>query len=544
MRKQSARVPVLAMFLMAVALQAAPQAVLFLQSAQSIDAYDFVEVSVQVTKPDVKNPFTDVSVSGAFEKRGGQRLSIEGFCDSPDGTVFHIRFMPTTAGEYTYSIAYKQGEFERSHDGSFRVRDGGRRGLLGVDPKYRWHFLWEGTGEHYFWNGTTAFLLAGWRDDEVINRSLDRFKRLKVNRVRVMLAARSTNFWGEPITATSEFNPHLNPWIGERPNDEWNPGFDYGRFNVSYWQKFERMVRVARYRDLIISVIFDWNDSKVHPAAGSDDERRYFRYGVNRLSAYSNVTWDLGDDLDGFRDDAWTHEMGGLVKAWDPYKHLATSHPGDSVHQDRKSEWFDFTSFQEWRRPIHGWMVEQRKKQESLGRVIPQTNEEYGYEDHYPRWSPTYPDGASADADRRAAWEIAMAGAYQTTGETAKRGTGVWPDTGGGWVNGRGDDSMVLLNGQAHMVDFFTSFEWWKTEPHDELVGDSAFCLAEPGKLYAAYLPFGGSVSIKLEPGRYETRWFNARSGRQISLPPAEGPRWNSPAAPDHGDWALLLKRM
>jgi hypothetical protein len=31
---------------------------------------------------------------------------------------------------------------------------------------------------------------------------------------------------------------------------------------------------------------------------------------------------------------------------------------------------------------------------------------------------------------RRAAWEIYMAGCYQTTGETAKRGTGYWPDTG------------------------------------------------------------------------------------------------------------------
>jgi len=544
MRKLSARVPVLALFLIMGALQAAPQAVSFLQSGQSIDAYDFVEVSVQVTQPDVTNPFTDVSVRGTFGKRGSQRLSVEGFCDSADGTIFRVRFMPTAPGEYTYSIVYRQGEFEQLHDGSFRVGDGGRRGLLRVDPKFRWHFLWEGTGEHYFWNGTTAFLLAGWRDDEVINRSLDRFKRLKVNRVRVMLAARSTTFWGEPITATAEFNPHLNPWIGERPNDEWNPGFDYGRFNVPYWQKFERMVRFARERDVIISVIFDWNDSKVHPAAGSDDERRYLRYGVNRLSAYSNITWDLGDDLDAFRDDAWTHEMGVLVKTWDPYKHLATSHPGDNVHQDRKSEWFDFTSFQEWRRPIHGWMVEQRKKQESLGRVIPQTNEEYGYEDHYPRWSPVYPDGASADANRRAAWEIAMAGAYQTTGETAKRGTGVWPDTGGGWVNGRGDDSMVLLNGQAHMVDFFTGFEWWKTETHDDLVDNGAYCLAEPGKLYAAYLPFGGSVSIKLEPGRYDASWFNARSGRQISLTPAEGPRWNSPVTPDHGDWALVLKRM
>jgi hypothetical protein len=533
-----------ALLLAASGLQAAPKAVSFLQSAQAFNAYEFVEVTVQVTQPDAKNPFTDVTVHGSFQKQNGASLPADGFCDSADGAVFRIRFMPATPGEYTYSIAYRQGDFERVHKGSFRATDRGRRGLLRVDLNHRWHFIWEGTGEHYFWNGTTAFLLAGWQDDEVINRSIDRFKRLKVNRIRLMLAARCGAFWGEPITATSEFNPHLNPWVAERPNDEWNPGFDYARFNIPYWQKFERMVRFARDRDVIISVIFDWNDSKVHAVAGSDDERRYFRYGVIRLAAYSNVTWDLGDDLDSFRDDAWTHETGMLVKEWDPYKHLATSHPGDNIHQDRTSQWFDFTSFQEWQRPIHGWMVEQRKKQESLGRVIPQTNEEYGYEDHYPRWSPAYPDGASADANRRAAWEISMAGAYQTTGETAKRGTGVWPDTGGGWVNGRGDDSMVLLKGQAHMVDFFTSFEWWKAEPRDDLADSGSYCLAETGKLYAAYLPVGGSVSIKLEPGRYEASWFNARTGRQTKLAPADGPRWNSPPAPDHGDWALLLRRM
>jgi hypothetical protein len=74
-------------------------------------------------------------------------------------------------------------------------------------------------------------------------------------------------------------------------------------------------------------------------------------------------------------------------------------------------------------------------------------------------WAPYKPPAASADAQRRAAREISMAGCYQTTGETAKRGTGVEPDTGGGWINGRGDDTMTMLKGHAHMVDFFTSFE-------------------------------------------------------------------------------------
>jgi hypothetical protein len=62
--------------------------------------------------------------------------------------------------------------------------------------------------------------------------------------------------------------------------------------------------------------------------------------------------------------------------------------------------------------------------------------------------------------------------------------------------------------------------------------------------LYAAYLPVGGSVTLQLAPCRYGATWFNARNGRQISLPPAEGPRWASPTALDHGDWTLLLKRM
>ncbi len=510
-----------------------------------MDGYDFIEVTLRVDQPDARNPFTDVSVEGRFGKRGAAQLSVDGFCDSTDGRVFRVRFLPSSAGDYTYSVTYQQGDFRKTHSGAFRAVDGKRRGLLRVDPQYRWHFIWEGTGEHYFWNGTTAFLLLGWQDEGVIKGIIDRLHGLKVNRLRVMLAARPTiSYWGEPIVPTRNFQVWLNAWVAQRPNDAGNPGFDYTRFHVPYWQKYERMLLYAREKDMIISVIFDWNDSKVYPAAGGEDEHRYFRYGAARLGAYSNVTWDLGDDIDSYRNEVWAHETGTLLKKWDPYRHLATDHPTDNAHQDRTSEWFDFTSFQEWRRPIHDWMLDQRKQQAALGRIIPQTNEEYGYEDHYPRWSPSYPGGSTADADRRAAWEISMAGAYQTTGETAKRGTGIWPDTGGGWVNGRGDDSMIMLNGYAHMVDFFTGFEWWKTEPRDDLVDNGAFCLAEPGKLYAVYLPYGGKVSVRLEPGRYQAAWFNARTGQISSLPMAEGAAWISPAAPDSGDWALLLRRM
>ena len=104
---------------------------------------------------------------------------------------------------------------------------------------------------------------------------------------------------------------------------------------------------------------------------------------------------------------------------------------------------------------------------------------------------------------------------------------------------------MVMLNGYEHMVDFFTRFEWWKTEPHDELVNNGAYCLAKPGESYAVYLPKGGDVTLKLEPGNYDASWFSAFTGETVSLP-VEGPVWTSPKAPVSPwgmDWALLLQK-
>src|SRR5262249_39347719 len=156
--------------------------------------------------------------------------------------------------------------------------------------------------------------------------------------------------------------------------------------------------------------------------------------------------------------------------------------------------------------------------QESLGRIIPQVNEEYGYEDHYPLWGPP-PDAESADVLRRTAWDIYMAGGYQTTGETAKRGTNIWPNTGGGWINGRGDSTMTMLHGYAHIVEFFTSFEWWNADPHDELVNAGNYCLATPARTYAVYLPRAPRATVRLQPGRYEARWFDPSTGAWTALP-------------------------
>ncbi len=55
---------------------------------------------------------------------------------------------------------------------------------------------------------------------------------------------------------------------------------------------------------MIVSVIF-FIGGQVLPtpfAAYSEDEQRYYRYGVARLAAFANITWDLGNEHDFHRE--------------------------------------------------------------------------------------------------------------------------------------------------------------------------------------------------------------------------------------------------
>jgi hypothetical protein len=214
-------------------LLSAPKKVSFSQQAESVEAFDFVEVTLDLEGLDAGNPFTDATLQGSFGKTSGtQRTSVNGFCDSADGSLFRIRFMPSSPGDYSYSLAYRQGGFETTHTGTFRATDGHRRGPIRVDPKYPWHFIWEGTGEHYFHNGTTAFYLPGWSEERTIFNSIERLHRLKVNRMRVFLAGGIDTFWGEPIMPGDNFTIFLRPWIAKEPKSLDHPGIDYTHFNI------------------------------------------------------------------------------------------------------------------------------------------------------------------------------------------------------------------------------------------------------------------------------------------------------------------------
>jgi hypothetical protein len=534
------------------AAAAGEPAVRFAQSAAEVPAYDFVELTAEVPAAEGGNPFLAASLSGEFARHGEAPQRVEGFCDAADGSVYRVRFMPAQPGTYRFRAEWRRGARVEAYDGTFLALAAGRKGLVRVDAEHPWHFVWEGTGEHYFWNGTTTYWLLGWNDEQVIEQAIDRLARLKVNRIRVALSGRTSDGrrWDEPLVVNTErFRFRLNPWVAKQPDSVEQPGFDVSRFNLEFWRKCERMLRRARERDLVVSLLFflDGRDAGADPygkaRAGSEEEQRYYRYAVARCGAYSNVMWDVTNEYHLFRTEPWVEQMGGLLKRVDPYQHLTSVH-GDADYRFRRSDWSDFAMYQSWDEAGgHAFMLQMRQAQARTGRPMPQVNEEYGYEDHYPtRWGGgRKAPSRSADNRRRLAWGMYLAGGYQTTGERADRGTGAGADSGGGWINGRGDDAMTMLQGYAHLAACFGRLQWWKMEPHDELVDGGHYCLAEPGRQYLVYLPAGGRAHVELAQGRYRAEWFNPRTGEVLPIGPVRGPRWTSPAAADEEDWAVLL---
>ncbi len=545
-------------------LRAEPQ-VEFQPSAHQVECYDFLEVTLKVTGSTARNPFTDVTVEGSFAPKGGKPLAVDGFCDSTDSRLFRIRFMPSQPGPHEYSVQYREGSSERRYQGTFEATKARRKGIVRVDPEYPWHFRWEGTQERYFWNGTTTYWLAGW-DDENIRQVVNRLDHLRVTRVRAALSGRVQDgrAWFENVFPTDKFSFRLEPWVAKNPASLEQPDFDVTRFNLAYWQKWERLLAHARSKDMVVSVIFyvDGRRPGVDPfgkaGMGGADEQRYYRYAIARLAPFCNVMWDVANEYRLFRDDAWAEKMGAFVKQCDPYDHLTSTH-GHGDFRFRQSPWADFALYQAW--DEHGgyeFMLKNRREQEQTGRIIPQINEEYGYEDHYPQgWGENrQPPARSAQTRARIAWEICLAGGYQTTGERANTGTGWGPDTGGGWINGRGDDTMTMLELYGHLYDFFTSLTWWTLRPDTNLVvsvqphpnakgqvkAPRPFAARNAGgDLAAVYVPNGGVVTLKDEllKDQLKPLWFSPQDGGMRNARALRGRVYRTPTAED---WVLLLR--
>lgn len=501
-------------------------------SKSEVEVYDFTEITITNNKANSTNAFLNCSLNGIFYTPSGDSMIVYGFADDLNGKVMSIRYMPQTPGTYKYKLEQNISGKTTFYTGTFSAKSSNRKGVVRVDKDYPTHFVYEGNGGHYFYNSTTTYLLLGWENDTEIFQAIDRLSKLKINRLRVALSAniKDGSEWHEPLVQnTATFKTRVSPWVLSKPDTVQNLKSNPEVFNLAFWQKIDRMLAFAREKEVQISIVFYvggfTDDPFGRDNAGGDLEKMYYRYAVSRLASYSNVMWDLCNEYRNMRDDKWCREMGRYVKKIDPWKHLITVH-GHETNTLYAEDWMDFVVFQLWDESGgYNILSLNSKLQQCNGIAKPIVNEEYGYEDHYPSWGGMSGTGRNAASRAGLALEMLMAGCYQTTGERATEGTGAGNDKGGGWINGRGDSSMVMLKIYAAYYDLFNSVEYWKLKSHSELVKGHGWLLANPGEAYIFYGRWG-NPEITLVEGTYSVERMDVYSGVKTQLPNFTGTIW------------------
>ena len=157
-------------------IKASQPAFSFKQEITEVEVYDFIELKINGKAEQVDNPFTDVNIMGYFTDPAGNKDSIEGFCDEQLGKIYKVRYMPLSIGKYSFRIAVKCQGKTKYFKGNLNVLASGRNGPVRVDSEHPWHFIYEGTGEHYFWNSTTTYWMMGWKDEEIIRDAIELLK--------------------------------------------------------------------------------------------------------------------------------------------------------------------------------------------------------------------------------------------------------------------------------------------------------------------------------------------------------------------------------
>jgi hypothetical protein len=517
----------------------------------------------------VANPFRAAALVGEFTSPAGKTMVVDGFHDG--GDTWRLRFAPTEEGEWSYLLRGEGVEiFQR---GRLRCTAPRGHGFLGVHPANPYAFA-HTDGTAYFPLGDTAY---GLYDDSPITPAL-REEYLRARRAQrfnfVRMQVRQSRDHGER-------DPNFWPW-GGTPQAP-----DLDRFNPAYFRGLDEVVARLRAVGMNIELILlnyyrppmtdvrHWTPAR---------EQLWLRYVLARYSAYAHVfLWTVANEyethpdgryrLDLPGDVEWARATARFIKQHDPYRHLVTVHPvisasvrGVSPRSPIDPPWrigeffgegdaVDVLSHQTsaaaegitWDEQLQCWVGDDPHLVASVRADRrfrkPVVNTENGYE--YLRGHPTEKKQVHhTDKVRRAAWRIVSAGGYVAAGfvgTIAHSDNFNYLDAPNRYTFQVKDEGAAAQLGLLH--DFFAPLPFWRLAPFTGITGN-AVALAEEGKLYVVYLPYGGTIGIDLvaAKSRVNTRWFNPRTGAFQSATQIDGGRTITMAAPDASDWVLLLK--
>jgi len=475
---------------------------------------DMVEISLTTTNSH-SDPYLGVDLSATFtHQNSGKQITVNGFWDG--GKNWKIRFAPTIPGVWTYTTTSNDNQLD-GKTGSFeyvepsaadKVANPNYRGFLKVSSNKR--YLTYADGAPFFWMGGTI-----WRGNRDTMSYATDFKTYVDNRkskgftvIQILL--------GHPIKDDSV--------------NENGPLFTqkYNLINPANFQNFDLRIKYILDKGMVPVIFIAWGEDLKDMSL--NDLKNYYEYTVARYQAY-NVVWCISGEYNYVGDLNKIRSLGNTVHNTDSMEHLTTAHPGPTSQATTTTanflgeSWIDVHMQQTWHVNERNLMITDYNKND--GPVI---NGEAGYENLWEH---------DRDRVRKEAWTVYMSG-----------GAGYTYGANGVWNWGNPDEPVKGLDAihwpgstdMKYVVNLFSGTQWWKMTPHDELV-NRGYCLAEKGNQYAVYLTEGGSVTIDLRD-RSETfnvKWFNPRTGENISRGTTNGGNYRQFTAPFSGDAVLYI---
>jgi len=479
-------------------------------SQNPLKPWDVFEITL-VSKAEIPNPYLEITpekgpfitarFNGIEGRASGQTITVPGFWDGE--RTWKIRFAPPSDGTWSYET-YSSVKGLTGKKGIIKVSEWTekeknenpvRRGLITVN------LSGERTGRYFtYTDGTPCLWIADtWWDWTSSRIRFESFKKLADTRAEqgfnIGQLFYAGNGWGRE---SSLLDPSFS-----------NPKLDQIR-------KVEEMIRYANSKGITVWIHAWWSREGIDKSIGEEKFIRWWKYVIHRLHAY-NVIWVIAGEYNmnnygGFPIEFW-NRLGKIIKDEDPYERILGAHPtppmwsgGADAPQWSTAEaihhqpWPDYNQSQTghamWCNELTPWIITNSYRMQPAKPVVV-TEPWYEFIEGNP----------DAMDIRFGAWSAVMSGAagHSYGGghiwrvHLPERPTGV-----GSWPMDTSLSTNTMLYPGAVSVGFMGKFlrklEWWKLEPHPELVleNPSPYCLADPGREYLFYLRYGGSVRIDL----------------------------------------------
>lgn len=267
------------------------------------------------------NPFTDINLYAEFT-HAGKKISADGFYDGDGNYV--IRFMPTEEGEWIY-VTKSNEKTLNERKGQFTCTPPTKPNHGPVKVQETYHFAYA-DGTRYLPFGTTSYAWVH-QGDSLGNITIKTLEGGYFNKIRMCIFPKNYEY--------NRNEPLFYPFEG-KPLTSW----DYTHFNPAFFRNIEKRIAqldsLGIQADLILFHSYDhWGFQKM----GSDNDTRYLKYLVARLSAYKNVWWSIANEYDLLESKSkadWDRIIA-TVSTQDPYGHLLSIHQAYELYDHSKS---------------------------------------------------------------------------------------------------------------------------------------------------------------------------------------------------------------